>query len=100
VRLLARLLFAQSPTLVNTVAATLALIVDMEQGLPDEVAAELLAAGGVERLLDLLPSEEEAAFGDAAEAHKALAATLCALAVNPAVGEAVCTHGSHGASPL
>lgn len=98
--LCSRLLFAASRdrkahtlihSLVGTAAATLMNLVNMEDGIPTEVRAELLEAGGIEGLVRLLPQGSE--VNERKEAARAVAATLAALSVDPEIANEIYVQG-------
>lgn len=81
--LLAQLLFASEVN--HSAVATICNIVDTETGMPHEVGIELVASGGVEALVDLLP-EVGAPVSEPSETQHLAVQALAALSVNQDVG--------------
>ena len=75
-------------TVVHSAVDTICNLVDLETGMPHEVGAELLASGGIEALVGLLPEVNDAdAKKRPSETQFAACQALAALTVNPEVGE-------------
>lgn len=86
--ILAQLLFSRDKErVVHSAASALVNMVDLETGPPAEISSALLAAGGVDALVGLLPEGDE--IYQASDAHQAVTATLAAIAVNFDIGEAL-----------
>lgn len=94
VPLLAQLLFAASTALVSTAASTLVNLVDLESGLPGALAQDVLDAGGIAGLVELLrESVHYEAPLETSEPTQAVVAVVAALAADPAVGDEIRVHG-------
>ena len=90
VPLLSRMLLLRwYPSIAETAAATISNMIDLQKGFPKEVMRSLQGAGGVEGLVELLPVGAPPPHKEEAEGASSVAVTLAALAIDPAISDAI-----------